>query len=666
MAVVNNLLFGDTVYCSLSRVENGIYYFYSDVRETDIAETYYHWKSYLFMQPPGGFSSDVMYRQVISAKLCVYVSDRTADAGISDVPQFRPIAEKWSTYELSVGQTPPNWSFEFIPARSMMENNFPSWMCTDDIGIEIAQHVFTYGAVLTPNNCTVWTTRSSAVPYLSLEQGNLVGLTITPLYPASAATISKSLPTTFQWSAVPESENTLSPVSIRSCLLHWRYLGDTNYIEIPLTAINEYTFPAGTFETGTIEWQVSVTANSGVVTSTPWTTVQVAEPASTARTLFPNNTVIDGASPITFSWEHIISSGTSPSGFDLQTSHDQVEWTLLLAEKTALTTAEIPGKTFTSGDLYWRVRTYNLDGIAGEWSDAAHCIVIAAPDVPSVTANENAPRFSIRWHQFDQQGYEIKLDDTVICKKYGSQAGYTYDRYLDPGTYSIKVRIQNQYGLWSDWGEMILTMAESEEPPIALSVAANNHVAHLSWETDGDYDAYLIYRNGTAIATIKGYKYIDQLAAGHATYQVRGIYNDSGRCGTSPKCELFVQVNKMVISDVSNLNWIELDKSVSSLRSIQQSKSCSSTYNHFIGSALPSVDVGEAEYHSFELDCAWKNTDLGYAHAFEALVGKVVFIKTTTGRSVTALMDSFQKAENRFWTSYQAYLTPVDWEEGVE
>lgn len=663
MSVVEKLLFGDTVYCSLSRVENGIYYFYKDVRITDIEETYNHRLGFLFMQPPSSFSIDVLYRELISAKLCVYVSGHRVGTDENNVPQFRPIAEKWSVYDMTVGQTVPKWSFEFIPAKHKSGQSLPSWMYTEAVGTEIAQHVFNNGVVLTPNDCVVWTTRSSSVPYLSLTQGDLVGLTITPLYPTSTATITKSLPTTFQWSSVPESENTLDPVSIDSCVLRWRYLDDSSYTEIPLGPVSEYTMPAGTFENGTVEWQIEAIANSGVITTTPWIQSSVAEPLSSAKAVAPQNTVIDGSKPIQFCWEHIISNGTQQKAFEVQISRDLQTWSDLVSNESGETSTTVAENTFTSGDLYWRVRTYNLDGFPGDWSDAAHVIVIAAPTIPSVTVSDAAPKFSIRWHQHDQQGYEISLNGTVIAKKYGQSSAYVHTQHLFPGNYSIKVRIQNKYGLWSSWGEALLFIAESDEPPISLVVTQEDHVAHLRWNTDGAYDGYLVYRNGIKIAEISGHEYIDQFAAGVTEYQIRGVYNASGYCGLSQATQISINIPNMLVAAASCPRWISLAQSVSSLRVIKLSKSRSVTYNHFIGAALPSADIGEAETQALEIDSAWPNTNLSQAHDFEALLGKTVAIKTPTGNSIFAVMDSVHKEENRFWTAYRAQLTPIDWEE---
>lgn len=637
-------------------------YITEDIISKDIPESVKvddNYGIYLYMPAPN-ISGNIAYREFLRSYLKIYVSDG-AYSNPNEWPRCSTL-EEWDYDKVdSVAMLPKGLSTEAFDGANA--GNMWFVLKLSSLSDDYLQSILSTGCRIRNFHTRLWLPNSDAAPHLSFELGDLIGVTINQLYPTSLATVSKSLPTPFQWSSTPTSTNTLSPVGLKSCKLRWRYLGDSSYTEIALGAVSEYTLPAGTFESGTIEWQIEATANSDVVTKTTWILVSVAEPTPTANALSPQNTVVDGSLPIQFIWEHIISNGTQQTAFDLQISHDLQTWTTIVSKETAETSTTVPENTFTSGDLYWCVRTYNLDGVAGDWSEPAHCIVIAAPSVPAVTVTEAAPRFSIRWHQHDQQGYEIMLDKTVIAKKYGASSAYTHTKHLSPGAYSVKVRIQNQYGLWSSWGEALLNISASAEPSISLSVQVETHIVQLSWETEGAYDSFLIYRNGTQIAEVTGREYQDQFAAGEAVYQVRGIYSDSGECGLSNQDQVFVEIKTMLISDINDPHWIELPHSTSSLRSTSMSRSHSVAYSHFIGSALPSADIGEAEYQTLELDCAWKNADLTQAHAFENLTGRSVVIKTITGRLIAAVMDSVRSEENRFWTAYQAQLTPIEWEE---
>ena len=659
MGNIVELWFDRAVRCYISNVESdGSWRFNKSYEEVDEDDYYYFPRDILYLHR-AEINNDIKYKELERARLFAYITDVTDTRR----PAFWPILSSWEIADITVSGKYPERASNSIATRDI-SSSLPTWVKTDYLNAEEMLMVINYGAILGVNACHTWTPRSDAGPYIELELGDTVGLSVTPLYPTESATISKSQPTTFQWLAEATSLNTLSSVETASVLFSWRNAGSSDFVEVTLPACSEYTIPANTFELGEIEWKVAIRANSGVTTSTEWTRVVVADAISKAKALSPLS-IVDGAKPVLFRWEHVISNGTSQTAFDLQVSTDLQDWDDLLHEDTENNFATIPANTFGTGPLYWRVRTYNLDGVAGEWSDTVRCIVLSAPQMPPVTVVDSSPQFKIRWDQADQQGYEVMLNETVIAKNWGTASQYQYSDYLSPGSYKISVRIQNIYGMWSDWGMALLDVASYSEPEILLRETVQSHVVYLNWSTDGNYDKYFVYRNNVKIAETAERNYTDQFAAGNATYQIRGIYNASGRCGLSQELQIFVNISNMVIAEISDSKWIKLLQSTSSLRMTNASVFQSVTYNHFIGNALPSADIGEAQTRSMSLDSAWSNNDLSDARAFEKLAGKAVCIKTTTNDCYFAVFDGFHKSANRFWTSYQAQLTPIEWEESM-
>lgn len=520
------------------------------------------------------------------------------------------------------------------------------------------------GIIISPTGSwRIGTPKGTNKPYIELTYGgNNVGLDVTQTYPTGEATISKAIATTFTWDAVPKSENTLEPVEAASAVLRWKYSGASSYTEVACDKPTQHTIPANTFSEGTIQWQVAVTANSGVTTTSSWMTIQVKEPVSSAVTVSPVNSVIDGSAAQTFTWEHVISNGTTQYAFDLQTSPDGSAWTTIRHEVTAQTSTEFAAGTFVAGDLWWRVRTYNLAGTAGAWSDAVHCIVIAAPAAPSITADDTSPRFVLRWQQSGQQAYELMVDGVVIAKTFSAESIYRHDGYLEPGLHKVQVRIQNRYQMWSEWGTANLQIENAEGAEIQLAATGKNEVA-LSWNSSGTYDRYIVYRNGAKIAETASTSYVDQFAVGAASYQVRGVYADSGNYTLSNMAAVTVSPDTLLIADVSDPVWLKLPLSASSLRSAGLSASQSVTYTHYIGSGLPGVEIGEAVSRSYNLDCAFKATDLESIRQFEALLGKVVCIKTPSQRRIVGIMSQMNARENRFYVAYSVPITEVRWEE---
>ena len=399
-----------------------------------------------------------------------------------------------------------------------------------------------------------------------------------------------------------------------------------------------------------------------MVTTTPWTTVAIKEPVPSTVLVSPKNAVLDAATEIRFEWSHVISNGTPQTKYDFQASPDNSTWSTIRTEATSETVSVFGPNIFDGGDLYWRVRTYNSDEIAGDWSESAHCIVIAAPDTPVVAITKNEPRFAIRWQQTGQQAFELMLDGTVILKKFGLDTSYQHNDYLADGSHIIQVRIQNKYGLWSDWGAVQILTNNITGPAINLFATAGESV-ELRWDTSSSYVEYWIYRNNVKIGQSNVGFYIDPFAAGLATYHVRGIPQNSGTYTLSNPIEVDASVKKMMISAVENLQWLDISKSISSLRETSINASHSITFKNYIGTELPSAEIGEHVSKTFRFDVAWLTRDQNNIQAFERLIGKLVCIKTPYGRRIIGILNPVDRQQNKFATTFSANVTLVDWKE---
>lgn len=511
--------------------------------------------------------------------------------------------------------------------------------------------------------CEFATPKSTNKPYFELTySGADVGLNVSQSYPIGSATISSTLPTTFSWETSPASPYTLEPVVASKAVFRWRKSGASTYTEVNCSSPLQCTIPANTFSGGTIQWQVAVTANSGVITTSDWMTTEVIEPVSSCVALSPANTVLDGTVEQTFVWEHIISNGTAQYAFDLQTSPDGLTWEIIRSEITNQTSTTFAPGTFAAGDLWWRVRTYNLTGIAGSWSEGKRCIIIAAPSAPAITADDTSPRFVLRWQQTGQQAYELMVDGSIIAKTFSAESIYKHNGYLEPGAHKVQVRIQNRYQMWSDWGVATLQIVNKEGAAIQLSAVGENEV-RLSWSSSGGYDGYVVYRNGTKIAETQVTSYTDHFAVSKAVYQVRGVYAANGNYTLSNAATVTIVPQTLLIADVSAPSWINLPLSAASLRSVGLSASQSVTYTHYIGIGLPGVEIGEAVSRSYDLDCAFKSTDLERIRQFESLLGKVVCIKTPSQRRIIGVLTQMNARENRFYVTYRVPIVEIKWEE---
>ena len=482
----------------------------------------------------------------------------------------------------------------------------------------------------------------------------------------SSGYVPKSAPSEFNWSLVqPTGETTKVQTTQISAVFKWRESQESPINEIRVSGSeSKIIVPAGTFTSDSIQWMVTATANGGATASSDWMTCTTIEPTSTAKAVSPIKTVIQSGTDLQFFWEHIITTGTAPTGFDIQYSTDKSDWKDLLSGKTSETTATLQNNALPGGTVYWRVRTYNTDNVPGAWSDPAEIIVIAPPAAPSIQLEKISPRPILRWSSLDQVAYEVEIVGVETYSQYGNANRYQSHAVLPDGLYTVRVRIQNRYAFWSAWGEASLTVFNSPGSAITLSATASKTgEVQLSWSTTGAFASYQILRNGAVIGETTERSYLDRLAIGACSYQIRGIVDSAGNYSLSGVQALTVTVPTVQIAPVSGGDWLALPYTTTDIREVSVSTSKSVTYQQFLGSPLPVGVVGEALSKSVQLSCAFPYRLQADAAKLEALIGQLVCVKDPRGRRYLGILGSMSHVSSRFYLSYSLTITPVACEE---
>ena len=510
------------------------------------------------------------------------------------------------------------------------------------------------------------TTSGTNAPYLTItvDDSDTIGLELSNLSPASGAVI-KTQDNLFAWSASAANYSCAPEVEQASAVFRWRSgtSGTIHTISVSGNTQN-VTVPANTFAgTTSIQWQVAVTANSGVVTTSGWMTISTADATPTAAPLSPVDTVIDGSKDVLFQWQHSISTGTAQSKADLQKSTDGSTWQTLATVTGAARQWTCPAGTLTSSIKYWRVRTYNADGIAGEWSDAAQIVVIAAPTAPSIQIKSTGPRPSISWQTSEQEAYQVELDGVLSGgTHYGTEKTWTSPAYLADDSHTVRVRVQNQYGMWSDWGAAALPVTNTPGASITLSVQASS-VADLSWQTSGSYDFYLVYRNDKPIAKLTQTQYTDELSSGSTTYQVRGCYADSSNYGLSSAVTVDVRAEVHQVSDLDTGQTLRLPYSDSQHRQTTRTLSRQVELLQLSGAYYPVAVEVDSGTDALSITAAL--LDESEIRQLVGLVGKLVCAKTPQGDMVIGYITSLPKQHDGFLTVFNFTVEQIDYDDEV-
>lgn len=484
------------------------------------------------------------------------------------------------------------------------------------------------------------TTKGANRPYIPVTVDDTVtcGLDVNSVSPESGSII-KTEQNTFTW-GTKATAKCMAALEQASAVFRWRSGASGMIHTISISGNTQsVTVPANTFAgTTSIQWQVAITANSGVTTTSDWVTLSTADATPTAAPLSPVDTVIDGSKDVLFQWQHSISTGTAQSKADLQKSTDGSTWTTLATVTGAAKQWTCPAGTLTSSIKYWRVRTYNADGVASEWSDAAQIVVIAAPTAPSIQIKSTGPRPSISWQTSEQEAYQVELDGKLSGgTHYGTDKTWTSPAYLADGSHTVRVRVQNQYGMWSNWGAAALPVTNTPGANITLSVQAFS-VADLSWQTSGSYDFYIVYRNGKPIAKLTQTQYTDELSSGDVTYQVRGCYADSSNYGLSSAVTATITTGQYVtLYGIASGKKVTLKHCGLKNQPVQNAINRDIQYIFMYGSTYPHAE--RSEFVTKKVGGTAVFLPGEDKAGFDALIGELVCLKTQSGEMVIGYLN---------------------------
>lgn len=255
----------------------------------------------------------------------------------------------------------------------------------------------------------------------------------------------------------------------------------------------------------------------------------------------------DNKSIIHFAWTYNSDVGGEQKAFDLQWSTDQTNWTTV-SQTTANNYYDMPADTLPAGNIYWRVRTYNEYDEVGPYCDIQSFYAIGAPAAPVINAiPTNTARPVVSWSAFNQQVYQLQVlsGDTVVYDS-GIVPGISIRQHkvkawLADGAYTVRLRIKNEYDLWSEWSSATVTI--STVKPAKPTVTAEKTTTGIKLTISGASGRMLIYRDGVcigetstgeyfdnAVANGKEYSYIARAVEGYPERQITNLLGSDGDC----------------------------------------------------------------------------------------------------------------------------------------
>lgn len=450
----------------------------------------------------------------------------------------------------------------------------------------------------------------------------------------------------------------------------YRKAGATDYTEITELETGttgtvrwaQYWLKHEGLESAEYEYQFTGTNGYGVVSTSEWIPFTTDDPVPGKPTAVkPKSEMVEYAKPAAFQWYYRTESYLPQSKADIEISYDNVTWEALATAVGNVQTvnATLPEK---AGIVYWKVKTYNSDGDASEWSEAISFQAIGAPPTPIISATDFDLRPTILWQAADQVAAEIKFGGETYAIWGASTKTWKCPYYMKAISTTVYVRVQNNLGLWSDWASLDI-IVDGKIGTISLTGKNDNGAAKLEWDIS-DNDFFLVYRNGEPIAKTVETEYTDYFSAGNTSYYIIGGNYDNDDYSISKEITVNVIPKSEILIDVDALKTISLEITDEQDRRTQLTQNITSATYTLSGKIKPTVETNGALTKTVSLTAAFENAD--DEKTLLECIGKTVCLKTTKGRMAIGVLTALPIYDEQFYSVYTISVTDSDFPEVID
>lgn len=508
--------------------------------------------------------------------------------------------------------------------------------------------------------------KSENRPFFSAElESPNISVSMSP----ASGFVDEKQPVTLSWVWDTDALGGPSVFSPKSELIEWR---DGDGGEIKTISITEgaisYVVPANTFpHTDNLQVRVTVNFDDGLSSVSNWVSLTTIDVKPSVEILYPKSIFIDGTIENDFIWEYIISTGSKQYAAELQYSTtDGKTWENLGEVLGANTFFNVPAFFLPAGNVLWRVRATNSDGDKSDWSNPVPVVVRSKPKPPSLTVLGDSPRPDVNWQAPDQIAYQIKALDFDSGELYGGGKSYKIPIFLPDGAVEIKVRIQNSWGLWSDWAAATVNIKNKNTGlgDIVAYAACRKYNIRISWKSIGNTEelTYYVYRDGVMIGKGKDSEFFDDLACGVHEYQVLGSYGDY--YVMSNKVAARLDIKTACIAEYGVWNWLDLPIRRGGMPTLSTQYGSNIVYQHFAGRELPVAEIGE------DLDVAWSFSfsalDREVAEKMRRFFRRLVVYKDPRDGVCIGVLGGQQMVSDRYSWDLTYTIQAVDHQEVID
>lgn len=490
---------------------------------------------------------------------------------------------------------------------------------------------------------TVQTHLAANKPYIERIYGDVNPIP-TNVIPAGGF-VDANVTNRFSWQFSYDPEGVIDTLYQSSAVISWRNKGAAGWNTIDIAGDTQYyDIPANTFTANEIEWKLSLRSNDNVPGFSDVFTLTTVDTASTAKPLYPVSLYIDVDTDIQFKWDHIIETGSRQTRADLQYSTDEKTWKALATINGAAQYCTISAGTLPLGAISWRVRTYNSNNLAGDWSDTAHIVIRGAPAAPIIKSVSGGTRPVISWQASDQQAYRITINDYDSGALYGAAKEFKTPFYLPDGIAEISIQVQNQFELWSVRTVYSTQIKNIPGSPVKLMALPGDNAVKLVWTNQSEL--YYIYRDGMLIGRTTENQFHDYYVNGRHTYSIRGVYTNNGEAyyTLSNTCTGVTTCKTAVIAAYDDPQWLPLIKRRGNIPTHDIRAQAQVAYNFYAGFEKPVADISDFVSRTHDFSFTFKNrSDF---NKLSSMFKKVVIYKDPYGDVLIGVLDSMTSSGN--------------------
>lgn len=490
-----------------------------------------------------------------------------------------------------------------------------------------------------------------------------LSLSFASISPENGARLDRKVDNSFTITMQANAEVAGLDLTIGTATLSYRKQGRTNTTNVT-GSINglsaDAIIAAGRLDNDDYEYRWSVVDNKGKTVTSDWLAITTRDAIPVTSAYSPNGILISDKLPITFRWIHDTATGSAQTEAELYRSPDGVSWSRFAHVESAETSYTVDAGTFANGEWYWRVRSANLDGTFGEYSEPAKFTVIGSPAAPIITVTNTVGRPTIKWQSPEQEAYEITLDERPPVMYRGTNKSWISPEYLPDGEHTISVRVQNKYNLWSAPGIAIITVTHTEGAAI-IADAASERSVRLTWSSSG-YDYYIVYRDGKPICKTQLGVYEDRYSIGECVYQIRGCYNSNYNYGLSAELPVTCDPPDPCICEVGG-EWLDLALCDTQHRAYKVSRAASIQHLRLAGRTYPTPVNSIARTLAISLDFAVPKGES--KKQIKGLLGKVCCLKIPDGEMVIGPVSALDTSYEAFYSVWSVSVEQSDFTDEV-